>query len=681
MEEALIVRDLTIALLAALIGGVIATHLKLPAISGYLLAGIMVGPYTPGVTSDVERIQALAEIGVVLLMFGVGVQFSLDQLRGVRRIAVGGGVAQVLGTIALGVVIGMVLGWPWGWRWFFGCILAISSTAVMLKLFMDRGELDSKHGQIAIGISLVQDLSTVLMMALLPVITTTSAEASPLLEIGWAFLRIGVFLGLMLLLGVRLFPWVLARVAQQGSRELFLLTTVALSVGTALLATAGFGLSLALGAFVAGLVVSESEVHYRILSETLPIRDIFATVFFVSVGMLIDPAFLWANIGVVLLVTGAIVGGKFLLTVAALWSFSYSRRTLLLAAAGLAQIGEFSFVLAQQGVGLGVLDTYLYGLTLSGALLSTLVIPLLVWGAERLAEWLDQRFPVRDVQPATGQTETPEHLRDHVVICGYGRVGTHLVEALQALGHPYVVIEQDWLRAQRARARGAVVIYGDATTPAVLAGAHLDTACVVVVTIPDPAVQRLVVQQVAQLYPQVPIIARAKRVEDLAVLYQDGASEVIMPTFEGGLEMMHQALIRLGVPPEAIQQYTSTVRSERYESWQQPMTDGDLMRRLRSAMHGLHLHWYELPSESSYVGQSIGSLQVRRRTGASIVAIVRDGETLLNPDAATILQAGDRLAVLADAKQSQRFVAWLEASRSSQRSGVEVNLAETPLSD
>lgn len=660
MGEALIIRDLTLVLLAAILGGVVAGRLRLPTIIGYMLAGVAVSPFTPGPTGDLLNIQLLAEIGVVLLMFGVGVEFSIDQLRGVQRVAVTGGVGQVLLTILLGMGIGALLGWPRGWQLFFGCIIAISSTTVLLKLLMDRGELGSQHAQLTIGLSLVQDISTVLMIVLLPALTAGGPESNLFFDIGWALLRAGIFFGLMILLGGRLFPWLLCNIARRGTRELFLLATLVLSVGTAFLATTGFGLSLALGAFVAGLVVSESEVHYRILGEILPVRDIFAIVFFVSIGMLIDPLFIWDNLTVVLLVTAAIVAGKFLITAAILWSFAYSRQTILMTAAGLAQIGEFSFILAQQGVALGVLDQYVYGLTLSGALLSTLCTPLLLHSVKPLTRLLDRVRPSCSRRPGTEPIRVPGGLRNHVVICGYGRVAQHLVEALQELQHPFVVIEQDWMRVQEARERGATVIFGDATNPAVLAGAQIATANVVAVTVPDSATQRLIVQNVNDLYPHVPIITRAYRVEDLPYLYGDGASNVILPSFEGGLEILRQTLLRLGVSVEAIQSYSDMVHRERYAPWQQVEDDTQLLRCLRSATGGLSVQWYELPPDFRFSGQSIGTLHIRRRTGASIVAIVRDTQVLVNPEADTILYAGDRLAVLGNDEQRQRFLAWLQ---------------------
>jgi CPA2 family monovalent cation:H+ antiporter-2 len=661
MGDALIIQDLTVAMLAAIVGGIVAVRLRLPSIVGYMVAGIVVGTYTPGMVGDLERIQLLAEIGVVLLMFGVGVEFSVDQLRRVQRVALTGGLGQVGLTILLGVGVGTLLGWPWAWRLFFGCIIAISSTTVLFKLLMDRGELGSQHGQITTGISLVQDLSTVLIMVLLPALTAGQAGSNPLVEVGWALGRAALFFVLMIFLGGRIFPWLLTRIAQRGSRELFLLATLVLSLGTALLATQGFGLSLAIGAFVAGLVVSESEVHYRILGEILPLRDAFAILFFVSVGMLIDPRFIWDNLGIVLLITAVIVLGKFLVTAAVLWAFAYTRRTILLVAAGLAQIGEFSFILAEQGMQLGVLDNYIYGMTLSGALLSVLATPFLLRGIEPLTELLDRRLPSRSLRPGSEEPEVPGGMRGHVVVCGYGHIAQHLVEAMQELEQSFVVIEQDWMRVQQGRANGAMVIFGDAANQAVLRGAQLDSACVVAITVPDPATQHMILQNVRDICPHVPIISLAQRVEDLPHMYDSGANDVILPNFEGGLEILRQTLLRLGVTGEAIQGYIDTVHSERYAPWQHAEDDAQLLSTLRSAAANLSLQWYQLSSNSRYVDQPIGRLDIRQRTGASIVAIVRGTEVLVNPDATTFLRAGDRLAALGDDAQRQRFVTWLRA--------------------
>jgi CPA2 family monovalent cation:H+ antiporter-2 len=664
MEAASIAYDLALALLAALIGGFFATRLKLPAVVGYMLAGVLVGPLTSSLSSDGATIHLLAEIGVVLLMFGVGVDFSVAQLRSVQRVAVFGGSSQVLLTILLGVGIGMLLGWPWGWQIFFGCIIAISSTTVLLKLWMDRGELGSEHGQITVGISLVQDLSTVLMMVLLPALTTTpEAGTSPLMAIGESVLRAGVFFALMLLLGTRLFPLLLEQVVRRSNREMFLLATVVLSVGTAFIATEFFGLSLALGAFMAGLVVSESELHYRILGEVLPIRDVFAVLFFVSVGMLIDPLFVWNNLGLVLAVSAAIVVGKLLITILAMLPFGHHRRTVMYTAVGLAQIGEFSFILAQQGVSLGVLDDFVYSLTLSGALFSTITTPLLLLAVAPVAGWLDQHFPPRPSRPGEQElTALPSGLSGHVVICGYGRLGGHLIEALQQLGHRYLVIEQDWGRAQQARKANALVTYGDASMTSVLSGASLNTARVVAVTIPDPASHRLIVQQIRSLCPEVPIIARARLVEDLPHLYGDGANEVIVPSFEGGLEMLRQTLMRLGVSIESIQSYTDTIHNTRYEAWRRPDSHTTLRNCLRRANNELNVEWHQVPPDSIHAGYTIGALHIRRITGASVVAIVRNDEVIVNPEPSVVVNGGDSLAVLGSENQRLAFVAWLKDS-------------------
>jgi CPA2 family monovalent cation:H+ antiporter-2 len=651
--------DLALALSAALLGGLASHYLRLPALIGYMLAGILVGPFV-GIspTADTENIQLLAEIGVVMLMFGVGVDFSLQQLRQVQRIALFGGGAQVILTIALGVLVGYLLNWPWAWQIFFGCALALSSTTVLLKIMMERGELDTKHAQIMIGVSIVQDLSTILMVSLLPAVTLSDDNGNPMWKVFISLALTGVFLAVMLVLGTRLVPLVLARIAKTGSRELFLLATVVLSLGTAFIATSVFGLSPALGAFIAGMVVSESDLHYRVLGEVIPIRDMFGILFFVSVGMLIDPMFVVDNIGVVLIVVLTLVGGKFLVTLLAIWWFDYSRRTLLLVAAGLAQMGEFSFILAAMGMQLGVIDRYLYSLILAGALISSLITPFFLRAVNRLADWLDRHVPAKN-RIAAPLPAVPPGIRDHVVICGYGRVGQHLVEALHELNMRHIVIEQDYLRAQLAREHGSTVIYGDSSMPSVLAGAYLERARVAVVTVPETSAQRLTVQQIREIAPNLPIISRARQAEDLPQLYRDGANDVVVPIFEGGMEILRQTLLRIGLSAETIQSYSDVVHSRRYEPWQQPDADSQLLSCLRRAQQGLTIEWYQLRPDSAYAGRTIGSLRIRQETGASVVALLRNMEVFVNPEASMVLQGGDRIAILGTEEQRQGFVAWL----------------------
>jgi CPA2 family monovalent cation:H+ antiporter-2 len=379
--------------------------------------------------------------------------------------------------------------------------------------------------------------------------------------------------------------------------------------------------------------------------------------------MLIEPMFVWNNLGLVLAVSAAIVVGKLLITIIAMLPFGHHRRTVMYTAVGLAQIGEFSFILAQQGVSLGVLDNFVYSLTLSGALFSTITTPLLLLAVAPVAAWLDKHFPPRPSRPGEqALTSLPSSLSGHVVICGYGRLGGHLVEALQHLGHRYVVIEQDWGRAQQARQANALVIYGDASMTSVLSGASLDTARVAAVTIPDPAIHRLVVQQIRSLCPEVPLVARARLVEDLPHLYGDGANEVIVPSFEGGLEMLRQTLTRLGVSIESIQSYTDTIHNTRYEAWRRPNSDTNLRNCLRRANNELNIEWHQVPPDSIHAGYTIGELHIRRTTGASVVAIVRDEEVIVNPEPSVVVQGGDSLAVLGSEQHRLEFVAWLKDS-------------------
>ncbi|NJL33456.1 MAG: hypothetical protein HC893_05885, partial [Chloroflexaceae bacterium] len=289
---------------------------------------------------------------------------------------------------------------------------------------------------------------------------------------------------------------------------------------------------------------------------------------------------------------------------------------------------------------------------------SAIATPFLMRGVGPLNDWLDRVMPVRE-RPAAALPEVPRGLRDHVVICGYGRVGQHLVEAMQEVDTKYVVIEQDWIRAQQARDAGSIVIYGDASQPSILSGAYLERARVIAVTVPDPALQRFIVQQVRTICPNLPIIALARQVDDLPYLYNDGANDVILPSFEGGLEMLRQTLLRLGITAETIQGYVDTIHARRYEPWRNTSADAELLACLRRASQGLTIEWYQLRPDSAYEGRTIGSLNIRQQTGASVVAIVRHNEVLVNPEAGTLLHGGDRLAVLGTEDQRQQFVTWL----------------------
>ena len=562
MEELGLLADLVIILIAALVGGMVARRLKLPVILGYLVGGIAVGPYALRLVSDVGQIETLATIGVVLLLFTLGMEFSLKTLRQMGKVAILGGTAQILATVALGLVRGLLLHWPLQEALFFGFLIALSSTMIVLKILMERGELDTAHGRVMIGILLVQDLAIVPMMVILPALG--EPEAGLLSALGIAALKAVLFLGAMVVLGLWVLPWIMRRVAGARSRELFLLTVFGLGLGVAFV-TYYFGLSIALGAFVAGLLISESEYGHQALAEVVPLRDIFATLFFASLGMLIDPRFLLDNIGTVGMVVIAIIGGKFIICSLVPRLFGYSAKTMLFVGAGLFQIGEFSFVLAAAALGLGVISKDLYDLTLTSAVITILLTPFALSLASALYYRLSQRegiakFLANRTDPVLSSSGL--QLSGHVVICGHGRVGRSLAGVLERRGFSYLVIDSDPQVIDTLRSREVPCIYGDASNPEILSRARLSRARVLVISMPDPIAAELTVRNALKINPKLDVVARVHLDSEAETLRTLGVAELVRPEFEAGLEIVRHTLHRFGLSSPEIQYIVNTLREE-----------------------------------------------------------------------------------------------------------------------
>ena len=562
LEEFGLLIDLVIILIAALVGGTIARRLKLPVILGYLVGGIVVGPHAFRLVSDIGQIETLATIGVVLLMFTLGMEFSLKTLRQMGKVAILGGIAQVLATVALGLGVGTLFRWPLQEAIFFGFLIALSSTMIVLKILMERGEIDSAHGRVMIGMLLVQDLAVVPMMVIVPVLGESGTGLLPAL--GIAVGKAVLFLGAMLVLGLWVLPWIMRRVAGVRSRELFLLAVFGLGLGVAF-ATYNFGLSLALGAFVAGLLLSESEYVYQALADVIPLRDIFATLFFASLGMLIDPRFFLDNIGMVSIIVIVIIVGKFIICALVPWLFGYSAKTMLFTGAGLFQIGEFSFVLAAAALGVGVITTDLYDLILTSAVITILVTPFALGLASVLYGRLSQgervaRYLASRTDPAFSSRGLD--LRGHVVICGCGRVGRDLGNILMRRGFSYLVIDIDPHVIRTRRARGVPHIYGDASNPEILSRASLDKAKVLVITFHDPIATEMTVRNALRINPKLDIVARVHLDSEAETLRKLGVAELVRPEFEAGLEIIRHTLHRFGIVGTEIQLIVNTLREE-----------------------------------------------------------------------------------------------------------------------
>jgi K+:H+ antiporter len=541
-----LILNLAIAVTAALIGGLIAHRLRQSVIVGYLLAGIVVGPFTPGFVGDRQQIADLAEIGIIFLMFAIGIEFSLKELARVRQVALIGASAQVLLLIAAGLGLGQLLGWSFSQSLFFGGIISISSTIVILKTLLDRGEIASTHGRVLLGMLIVQDLAVVLLTVLLPQVA--SGGGANLLDIALVLARAAIFIAVVIFLGVRVVPRFMARVERLRSPELFLLTAVTLALGTATI-SALLGLTPALGAFLGGLLLTESEFDHRVIAEVVPMRNLFATLFFVSVGMLINPSFIARNLLLVIGLTLFIIVAKTLITLVATLPFRLGVRTLLFTSLGMLPLGEFSYVLAQRGLSIGAISSDLYSLVLAASVLTILLTPL-SFQAAPVAERLLERIPAMrrySLGRLSWWAGEGEGMRDHALIAGYGRVGSYIAHGLRHGGLPIVVIEQDLHLAQQVRAEGIPVVYGDASSLIILTAAHPERARLVVVALPDSGATLEVVRNARRANPTVPILARIAREEDEEDLRRVGVTRVIAPELAGAVLLLDLCLQAAGM--------------------------------------------------------------------------------------------------------------------------------------
>ena len=554
--------NITVALALSLVGGLAARRIGLPTIVGYLLAGLAISPLTPGFIADTHSIAQLAELGVILLMFGIGLHFSFEDLWRVRDIAIPGALLQMAIVTVLGAQLAGWWGFSTGGAWVFGVAVSVASTMVLLRSLMDHGMLDSPHGKVAIGWLVFEDLITVAILVLLP--SLVGRSTGPWWLPWWAVVKAGLFVGLMLVVGHRVIPIVLTRVVRTRSRELFILVALTLAAGTALAASALFGVSLALGAFVAGVVVSESEFSHQISADLLPFRETFAVLFFVSVGMLVNPTYLLAHWQQVLVASFLIVVVKGLISAVIGFLRPYPARTALILGAGRGQIGEFSFIVGQAGLGLALITTEQYSLILAGAIVSITVNPLmfrLIDPAERFLQKFPAlwRFLNRHGPPHPVRVEP---LTGHVVIVGSGRVGRHISEVLTQLKVPRLVVEVDPARLTLLRRLGVPVLFGDAASSEVLDHAGLERARALIVTLPDDAAAGAVVMAARAQSPELRIIVRASTWEGARRLRDIGANHVVRPELEGGIEIVRRTLLDLELPVDDVARYVELIRQE-----------------------------------------------------------------------------------------------------------------------
>lgn len=548
--------DIIIIVMAALLGGVIAQALKQPLILGYILAGILVGPYTGGITvSDIHNIEKLAEIGIALLLFALGLEFSLRELKPVRTIALFGTPLQIVLTMIYGFGIGQWFGWPWTSSVWFGAIISLSSTMIILKTLENQGMMGTLSSRVMIGVLIIQDLAVVPMLIILPQLNNIQEGMSILL---FAAVKAAVFLLAIIVIGTKIIPRLMRYIANWNSRELFLIATTAIGLGIGY-GTYLFGLSFAFGAFVAGILLSESDYGYQALSDIIPLRDVFSLLFFTSVGMLLDIGFFLTNWKMILLLVVLVMLGKSLIFAGLSRSFGYRNIIPLAMGLGLSQVGEFSFVLGGVGLATKSIPVEFYTLVLTMTIITMFLTPFLSGLTSPLYAFAGRWIKPLKLEPL----HFPKSgLEDHIVIAGGGRVGMYVANVLHYAGIPFVILEQNSRRGQEVKTCSFPIIFGDAGKGIILEAAELGKAKLLLITTPVAVVAQGIIDQAKKINPDIRIIARAEGVEQMKTLYGKGVTYVVQPEFEASLEIVNQTFLNLGIPAEQLKTMTEEARRE-----------------------------------------------------------------------------------------------------------------------
>ena len=658
--------DLLIILLVSVPVAFICLRLKLPLLVGLMLTGIAIGPSAFGLIKEVSAIEMLAEIGVMLLLFTIGLEFSLRRLSEMKRLVLLGGGLQVILTIAVTAAASLLFGRSINQSIFFGFLVALSSTAIVLKSYVERNEVDSPHGRAGIAILLFQDISIVFMLLAVPLLGGEDIVSftSIVLNLGSSLLALAV----LVLAAWFLLPKLLKQIAHLRSPEAFLLTVVLLCLGMSWV-TSHFGLSLALGAFIAGMVLADSEYSHQVTSEVLPFRDVFNSLFFVSIGMLLSVTALVANIlPVIMLVIGLI-----LVKAVIIWTIvrilGYPQRISTMAALGLAQIGEFSFVLAKTGQGANLLPESDYQSFLAASIISMIATPFLISAAPRVGYFIQSILKdgsAADVENSEEDIHLTSSggLQHHVIIVGYGLNGRNLARVLRAVGVPYVVLELDADVVRRAKGKGEKINFGDATRREVLLHAGVGQAWSLVLAMSDAAAARRTVDLAHRLNEKLHIIVRTRYVAEITELFELGASEVIPEEFETSIEIFSRVLHRHGIPRRVIEQQVGRIRQQGYEMLRSASSPPVPMNAAKVDLEGASTETIVLGEDSPAIGRNLGELDLRGQSGATVIAVVSNGETKISPGANYELSPGDTVVLLGPPEKISRAVSLIQPDAS-----------------
>jgi CPA2 family monovalent cation:H+ antiporter-2 len=642
-------QDIEILFGLALVTVILFQRLKFPSIIGFLVTGVLAGPHALAFIKDTHQVEQMAEIGVVLLLFTIGIELSLKELMRIKHLVLWGGGLQVLVTILAVAAVGAGFGFPVSQSVFFGFLVALSSTAILMKLLIDSGQADSPHGKMSMGILIFQDLCIVPLMLVTPLLTGNGGDFAGILTI----MAKATAVVLAAHYGARfLVPWIFKQVVKTRSRELFILTIIFIGLGTAWL-TAMAGLSLALGAFIAGLAISESEYSHQALSDIIPFREAFMSLFFISVGMLLDPDILVNHTLLIASLVAAILLIKALVTTGAVMTLGVPMRIAIIAGLSLAQIGEFSFVLSQAGLKVGLLTPEMYQIFLAASIATMGLTPLCLKYANPAADFVTGLLPHAWTRGrgVLARSEKTISLNDHVIIVGYGVNGKNLARALKNLKIEHIVIETNPFTVKKEGRKGQQIMFGDASKQEILEHAHIKNARGMVVAISDAAASRRVASLARQLNPSLHIIVRTRYMLEVEPLYKLGVNEVIPEEFETSIEILSRVLRNYMVPQAEIERCIGEVRSDGYDMFRSLSRRHSHAVGISGYLSGAEIATFRVKKGSQLEGKGLSEGTIRNMSGATVLVIKRGDEVVPNPDPVWELRENDTVLLLGAPEQ------------------------------
>jgi monovalent cation:H+ antiporter-2, CPA2 family len=625
-------------------------YLRIPAVVGFLITGVLAGPHGLGLVKAVKEVEILAQIGVILLLFTIGMEFSLKELYKIKKSLLVGGSIQVGLTIVAVVILALIWGKPVNQAAFMGFLLSLSSTAIVLKILQDKAQVESPHGRKALAILIFQDLIVVPMILFTPVLA--GGEEGILKALGIFILKGIAIIAFVAVSAYLVVPQLLFRIAKTRSREIFMLSLVAICFAVAWL-TSSIGLSLALGAFLAGLIISRSEYSNQALSNIFPFRDVFTSFFFVSVGMLLDIRILAVHPYAIFSIMIGVLLFKSFIAALAIMLIGFPMRTAILGGLALGQVGEFAFILSQTGIKYGLLPENVYQIFLAVSIMTMALTPFIIMASPKIADFIlkvpvANRFKngLRGGMALKSKAATKSLLKNHLVIIGFGVNGKNLAKAAKVAGIPYIIIEMNPETVRSERSKGEPIFYGDASQEAVLDHAGLRAARVAVLAISDHAATRRIVSIARKLNPTLHIIARTVYIQEVKPLFHLGADEIVPEEFETSVEIFTRVLVKYLVPKEDIDKFVAEVRSGAYEMFRSQTATSASLNDLKVHLPNVEISAVKIKENSSVITKSLAEIELRRKYGITLLAIRRNSEILSNPDADTKLCAEDVLIVL-----------------------------------